>query len=235
LGTDGSRPEQGKGLWWVDGRRLRLDNPDPVPFLEDHPGQRQAARSNRSSMPGPTPTVLVYREALDDVNQDGVSRSGDWQIVSVPDGYGAAGTSIDGPDNLGADLVDLVGAYTRNLDDQTPTAENPAIVGFIYTGAANSSTNSGWRSVQGITQLGTAGTYTFVHALVGGRAVGNADNANVDGLTKYLTLTFKAFIVELTSDHQIPIVYPEKSPLVTHTAYGIWVNGDGTYTIAGGS
>lgn len=214
------------------------NDPSVVTYLQglkggDVPGTYLLVGANNS--PGPTPTGLVYRGALDDVNQDGVSGSGDWQVVSVPDGFGAAGTSIYGPDNLGADLVNLVGAYTRNLGDQAATAENPAIVGFTYTGAADGSTSNGWRSVQGITQLGTAGTYTFVHSVDGGLAVGNTDNANVDGLTKYLTLTSTAFIVELASDRQIPIVYPEKSALVTHTAYGIWANGDGTYTIAGGS
>ncbi len=214
------------------------NDPSVVTYLQglkggDVPGTYLLVGANNS--PGPTPTGLVYRGALDDVNQDGVSGSGDWQVVSVPDGFGAAGTSIYGPDNLGADRVHLVGAYTRNLGDQAPTAENPAIVGFTYTGSADGSTTSGWRSVQGITQLGTAGTYTFVHSVDGGLAVGNTDNANVDGRTKYLTLTSTAFIVELASDRQIPIVYPEKSPLVTHTAYGIWANGDGTYTIAGGS
>lgn len=214
------------------------NDPSVVTYLQglkggDVPGTYLLVGANNS--PGPTPTGLVYRGALDDVNQDGVSGSGDWQVVSVPDSFGAAGTSIYGPDNLGADLVHLVGAYTRNLGDQVPTAENPAIVGFTYTGAADGSTTTGWRSVQGITQLGSAGTYTFVHSVDGGLAVGNTDNANVNGLTKYLSLTATAFIIELASGCQIPIVYPEKSPLVTHTAYGIWANGDGTYTIAGGS
>jgi hypothetical protein len=214
------------------------NDPSVVTYLQglkggDVPGTYLLVGANNS--PGPTPTGLVYRGALDDVSKDGVSGSGDWLVVSVPDGFGAAGTSIYGPANLGADLVHLVGAYTRHLGDQEPTADNPAIVGFTYTGAADGSTTTGWRSVQGITQLGTAGTYTFVHSVDGGLAVGNTDNATVDGVTKYLTLTSTAFIVELESGRQIPIAYPEKSPLVTHTAYGIWANGDGTYTIAGGS
>jgi len=214
------------------------NDPSVVTYLQglkggDVPGTYLLVGANNS--PGPTPTGLVYRGALDDVCQDGVSGSGDWKVVSVPDGFGAAGTSIYGPANLGADQVHLVGAYTRNLGEQAPTAENPAVLGFTYAGAADGSTTPGWQSVQGITQLGTAGTYTFVHSVDGGLAVGNTDNANVDGLTKYLTLTSTAFIVELASGRQIPIVYPETSPLATHTAYGIWANDDGTYTIAGGS
>lgn len=214
------------------------NDPSVVTYLQglkggDVPGTYLLVGANNS--PGPTPTGLVYRGALDDVCHDGVSGSGNWQVVSVPESFNAAGTSIYGPANLGADLVQLVGAYTRKLGDQVPTTENPAIVGFTYTGAADGSTTTGWLSVQGITQLGTAGTYTFVHSVDGGLAVGNTDNANVNGLTKYLTITATAFIVEMESGRQIPIVYPDKSLLVTHTAYGIWANSDGTYTIAGGS
>lgn len=67
-------------------------------------------------------------------------------------------------------------------------------------------------------------------------AVGNIDNAGADGITGYLSLTSTAFVVELATGTQIPIQYPDRdNPLVTHTAYGIWANGNGSYTIAGGS
>ncbi|MFO7628435.1 MAG: hypothetical protein R6W06_02755 [Prochlorococcaceae cyanobacterium] len=43
-------------------------------------------------------------------------------------------------------------------------------------------------------------------------------------------------IVELASGRQIDIRYPDdRDPLVTDAAYGIWANGNGSYTIAGGS
>jgi hypothetical protein len=190
--------------------------------------------ANNSS--GPTPVGLVYQGPLDAVVRDGVSGSGVWSTVAVPDGFGAAGTSVYGPDNLGEGRANLVGAYTRNLSGASPTPEDPAIVGFAYTGAVDGSSAEGWRSVQGITQLGTPGTYTFVHSVDGGLAVGNTDNADVDALTGYFSLSSTAFIVDLETGAQTLIRYPgQRDPLVTHTAYGIWDNEDGTYTIAGGS
>ena len=84
--------------------------------------------------------------------------------------------------------------------------------------------------------MGTPGTYTFVHSVDGGLAVGNTDNAEVDDLTGYFSLSSTAFIVDVDSGEQIPIRFPgDRNPFVTHTAYGIWDNGDNTYTIAGGS
>jgi hypothetical protein len=42
--------------------------------------------------------------------------------------------------------------------------------------------------------------------------------------------------VEVAGGRQIPIRFPDdRNPLITHTAYGIWANGKGSYTIAGGS
>ncbi len=178
----------------------------------------------------------MYQGPLDAVKNNGVSGSGTWTTVAVPKKFGAAGTSVYGPDNLGAGLGNLVGAYTRDLHGKTPSADNPAIVGFVYTGAVDGSTGRGWRSVQGVTQLGTPGTYTFVHSVDGGLAVGNTDNADVDGITGYFSLSSTAFIVELATGRQLPIRFPDaRNPLITHTAYGIWANGEGSYTIAGGS
>ena len=212
---------------------------DVVTYLQglkggDSPGTYLLVGANNS--PGPTPVGLVYQGALDGVSRDGVSGSGTWSIVAVPDSYSAAGTSVYGPDNLGGGQANLVGAYTRNLNGANPTPDNPAIVGFAYTGAVDGSTADGWQTVQGVTQLGTPGTYTFVHSVDGGLAVGNADNADVDGLTGYFSLSSTAFIVDLQTGVQTLIRYPgQRDPLVTHTAYGIWDNEDGTYTIAGGS
>ncbi|KZR80051.1 hypothetical protein PMIT1342_01997 [Prochlorococcus marinus str. MIT 1342] len=56
----------------------------------------------------------------------------------------------------------------------------------------------------------------------GGLAVGNTDNAEVDDLTSYFSLSSTAFIVDVDSGEQIPIRFPgDRNPFVTHTAYGI--------------
>lgn len=215
------------------------NSPEVVTYLQglkggDLPGTFLLVGANNS--PGPAPVGLVYQGPLDAISSDGVSGSGVWSTVAVPASFGAAGTSVYGPDNLGDGQANLVGAYTRNLNGDSPTPEDPAIVGFVYTGAVDGSSEDGWRSVQGITQLGTSGTYTFVHSVDGGLAVGNSDNADVDDLTGYFSLSSTAFIVDLETGAQSLIRYPgQRDPLVTHTAYGIWDNEDGTYTIAGGS
>ena len=215
------------------------NDPAVVTYLQglkggDAPGTFVMVGANNS--PGPTPVGLVYQGPLDNVQRNGISGSGRWNVVSVPDRFGAAGTSVYGPDNLGDGQGNLVGAYTRNLNGADPTPDNPAIVGFTYSGALDGSSSDGWSSVQGTTQLGTKGTYTFVHSVDGGLAVGNTDNADVDGLTGFFSTSSTAFIVDLATGEQTPIRFPEdRNPLVTHTAYAIWANGGSSYTIAGGS
>ena len=198
------------------------------------PGHYLLVGANNS--PSPTPVGIVYQGPLDSVESNGVTGSGLWTTVAVPKSFKAAGTSVYGPENLGGNEVNFVGAYTLDLDGQTPSSAEPAIVGFTYTGEVGGSTKNGWRSVQGITELGTLGSYTFVHSVDGGLAVGNTDHAKVDNLTGYFSLKSTAFIVEVDSGEQIPIRFPsDRDPLVTHTAYGIWDNGNNIYTIAGGS
>jgi hypothetical protein len=64
--------------------------------------------------------------------------------------------------------------------------------------------------------------------------VGNCDTAAADSLTGY-SLASTAFLVEMASGRQINIRFPGSGRDFTHTAYGIWDNGDGSYTIAGGA
>ena len=213
---------------------------DVVTYLQGIKGGREDGTyllvgANNST--GPDPVGLMYQGPLDAVQSNGVSGSGVWTIISAPQDFDAAGTSVYGPDLLaGDDRVNYVGAFNRDLDDLTPTAEDPAIVGFTYTGRTDGSTTSGWNQVQGVTQSGSLATYTFVHSVDGGLAVGNADQADLDGNTGYFSLSSTAFVVDVETGEQTLIRYPgDRNPLVTHTAYGIWDNEDGSYTIAGGS
>ena len=96
---------------------------------------------------------LVYQGPLDEVENNGISGSGTWSTVAVPKRFDAAGTSVYGPDNLSGEKVNFVGAYTRDLDGQSPSATEPSIVGFTYTGKVDGSTHRGWRSVQGLSLI----------------------------------------------------------------------------------
>jgi len=172
---------------------------DVVTYLQGIKGGREDGTyllvgANNSS--GPDPVGLIYQGPLDSVQSNGVSGSGDWTIISVPQDFDAAGTSVYGPDLLvGDDRVNYVGAFNRDLDDLTPTAEDPAIVGFTYTGRTDGSTTSGWNQIQGVTQSGGLATYTFVHSVDGGLAVGNADEADLDGKTGYFSLSWMLKLV----------------------------------------
>lgn len=206
----------------------------------DKPGTYLLVGANDS--PGPTPLGLAYLGPLDAKRNaafNGSNGSGTWHEISVPRRFGAAGTSVYGPDNLGSGHVNYVGAYTRNLNGKSASPKNPSIVGFTYDGKLNGSTEKGYRSIQGLTDSGVRGTYTFVHSVDGGLAVGNTDLADVDNRTGYFSLKSTAFIVRLKDGKQQPIKFPnndsDDSDLITHTAYGIWDNGNGRYTIAGGS
>ena len=208
----------------------------------DKPGTFLLVGANDSS--GPTPLGLAYLGPLDRTQNpeyNNSSGSGNWYEIAVPRSFGAAGTSVYGPNNLGGGLVNYVGAYTRDVT--SPTPKNPSIVGFTYTGDLDGSTTSGFRKVQGKVVVNDnekiPGTYTFVHSVSGGLAVGNTDLAPPDLGTGYFSLKSTAFLVSLANGKQTPIEYPnddlDDRDLITHTAYGIWYNGNGEYTIAGGS
>ncbi|MDA7431825.1 hypothetical protein N8492_00475 [Synechococcus sp. AH-601-O06] len=76
---------------------------DVVTYLQgikggDENGTYLVVGANNSS--GPDPVGLVYQGPLDAVQSNGVSGSGVWTIISVPEGFDAAGTSVYGPDRL---------------------------------------------------------------------------------------------------------------------------------------
>jgi hypothetical protein len=191
---------------------------------------------------------LVYVGKLDnEQSSPGVSGSGKWYTINVPSKstdpslpqpslfYESYGTSIYGPDNLGNGNVILVGAYTRHLSASSPSALDPDTVGFVYQGNLQDASNpSGYRSFQGDTKNQGKATFTFLHSVDHGLTVGNCDTADTDPITGY-SLSSTAFIYDIKSGDQLNIVFPKQQDNETHTAYGIWYNNDGTYTIAGGS
>jgi hypothetical protein len=107
--------------------------------------------------------------------------------------------------------------------------------GFYYTGPITDQPNQANFTVyQGSNLAGRLADYTFIHSTSGGAqavplAVGNY------GFQGSVGSPFgHAFIYNPSTGKQIDIVYPPSSGDLTHTAYGIWYNPDGTYTIAGG-
>ncbi|WP_152050939.1 right-handed parallel beta-helix repeat-containing protein [Tautonia marina] len=132
--------------------------------------------------------------------------------VNMP---GAATTSVYGPDLLESGDIRLVGSY-RTGDDQ--------VLGFVYQGALNDLGNAG--NYRTIAYPGAQ--FNYVHSTMERFAVGNAD-----GPEGNLPIgTGHAFLYDLEQEMFLPdLVYPGST---STTAYGIWHNGEASYTIAGG-
>jgi hypothetical protein len=132
---------------------------------------------------------------------------------------GAESTSVYGPDDLGDGNVLLVGTYVMPGDSTRygfSFRGNVATMATDVTDAAN------------YTQIWNGSPFNYVHSAMGGLAVGNF----ITSSTNIAAQAGRAFIYDLDSGLFIEdIVFPGS---LSNTAYGIWDNGDGTYTIAGG-
>ena len=128
---------------------------------------------------------------------------------------GATSTSVYGPDQTRDGLTRLVGSY-RDGD------------GFVH-GFAYQGTTAGLSGTAGYRTIDYPGAqYTYVHSTMGGLAVGNADGPEGNAPIG----TGHAFLYDLTRGAFLhDIVYPGST---STTAYGLWDNGKGSYTIAGG-
>jgi hypothetical protein len=133
--------------------------------------------------------------------------------VNVP---GAKSTSVYGPDNLGDGRLRLVGSYRVNADE--------VVRGFFFQGTTADLPSGGeYRTI-----AYPGAQYTYAHSVMGNLVVGNADGPE-GGLPLG---TGHAWLYDVARDQLLPdIVYPGAT---TTTAYGIWDNGQGQYTIAGG-
>ena len=147
------------------------------------------------------------------------SGTGTWTIMDVPVSN-STGTSVYGVDNLGNGTVNLVGSYIDTTNNQR--------VGFYYAGPLTSSpSSSSFIYYSGQNQAGKTATFTYIHSVSGGLAVGNYDFLG-DGNPAGNAFIFAPYATQ----QQINIIYPDTDK--THTAYGIWYNGGTSYTIAGG-
>lgn len=160
---------------------------------------------------------VVYNGPINNAFTSAGSGSGTWSVINVPDEYVALSTSIYGVDNLGSGAVNLVGSYVSGTTR----------IGFYYDGPLSGA--GGFKSYQAHGYQDRLATFTYIHSISGGLAVGNYDYLG-DG-----NPLGKAFIYDPSGlGSQIDISYPDASGL-THTAYGIWYNGGSSYTIAGGA
>lgn len=130
-------------------------------------------------------------------------------------------TSVYGPDNLEGGLLRLVGSYRS----AGTTAYN---MGFVWEGTPAQLPSGG--VFRPINYPGA--TYQFTHSSMGKLAVGNADGPiTIDG--KPLPVgAGKAYIYDLENETFVAnIVFPGSK---SNSAYGIWQNGETSYTICGG-
>jgi hypothetical protein len=169
---------------------------------------------------------VIYSGPIDHAMSTSGSGSGSWTVMNVPAGFNASSSSIYGVDNLGGNNVDLVGSYvsaTADSDGQFPR------IGFYYNGPITDRPRAeDYLSYQGRDPVtGKLATFTYIHSISGGLAVGNYDflgDGNPAG---------NAFIYDPdSSTPQTAVDYGGDGK--THTAYGIWFNGGSDYTIAGG-
>lgn len=129
---------------------------------------------------------------------------------------GAESTSVYGPDYLGNDDVLLVGTYVLAGDETR--------YGFAFRGNLDTMADD-VLDPDNYEQIWNGSEFNYVHSAMGGLAVGNyitSDTPNERG---------RAFIYDFETKAFTDIVFPGS---ISNTAYGIWDNGDGSYTIAGG-
>ena len=159
-----------------------------------------------STVSGGATSGLLYVGALD-------GGDGDAYAINYP---GAESTSVYGPDYLGDGEVLLVGTYVLNGDE---TRYGFAFRGNLETMADDAADPANYETIS------NGSTFNYLHSTMGGLAVGNfitSDTPNERG---------RAYIYDFESKAFTEIVFPGT---ISNTAYGIWDNGDGSYTIAGG-
>jgi hypothetical protein len=124
-------------------------------------------------------------------------------------------TSCYGPNNGTTESIQVVGAYKR---DSTGNRN----LGFLYEGSLSG--NGKWKTITPGGSNKDEVYDVFVHSTMGGLAVGNYD-------LKGKPTSGYSFIYDIKN--QTDITYMVDNSYTT-TLYGIWHNGDNSYTLAGG-
>jgi hypothetical protein len=161
-----------------------------------------------STTSGGVQSGLLYVGTLD--GGDGVAYA-----INYPGGTGTA-TSVYGPDYLGGGEVLLVGTYVL-ADDETRYGF--AFRGNLATMATDAADPANYETIW------NGSTFNYLHSTMGGLAVGNSITSNTPNERG------RAYIYDFQTQQFTDIVFPGT---ISNTAYGIWDNGDGSYTIAGG-
>jgi hypothetical protein len=151
---------------------------------------------------------LLYVGSLD-------GSGGNAYAINYPGGSGTA-TSVYGPDDLGDGEVLLVGTYVLDGDE---TRYGFAFRGNLATMATDAADPANYETIW------NGSAFNYLHSTMGGLAVGN------DIVTTSETEAGRAFIYDFETEAFTDIIFPGS---ISNTAYGIWDNGDGSYTIAGG-
>ena len=139
--------------------------------------------------------------------------SGTTAFINYP---GVVSTSIYGPDLQDDGSLHLVGSYKNGTG---------VVNGFFMAGSLDQLQNQ-TGSYQTIFYEDS--TYNYAHSTMGGLVVGNADGPEGD----FPIGTGTAWLYDSSTGQFLEnIVYPGS---ISNTAYGIWDNGDGFFTICGG-
>jgi hypothetical protein len=143
------------------------------------------------------------------------SASGETYAINYPGGEGTA-TSVYGPDVLDNNEILLVGSYVL--------ASGPERYAFSFRGNLNTLA-ADVLDPSNYTTISNGSPVMFLHSTMGGLAVGTyaASEAPDDA--------DNAFLYDFTTEQFTDIVFPGS---LSNTAYGIWDNGKGSYTICGG-
>ena len=119
-------------------------------------------------------------------------------------------TSVYGPDYIGKGIYRLVGSYRKDQDE--------IIYGFFFQGSiTNFNNHINYKTIS------VGSSYTYVHSTMNNILVGNYDEYNLGPIN--------AFLMIIDIGKIIKISYPGST---SNTVYGVWYNGESTYTLCGG-
>lgn len=145
---------------------------------------------------------------------------GDYYYLNVPKNIGIA-TSLYGPNyDKNTGIYTFVGSYTNY---------NYEIKGFVYNGTLNKDDLENPNNFF-YPNINLSYEITFLHSNANGLMVGNSGNIGNTFENNLETISY-IYDINNLSDIKKEIKFPGSK---TTTTYGIWYNGDNSYTLVGG-